>query len=61
MAGRPLMVYRRWEQVVRRLFAEKGLPLRYLCISDSSSTIAALAEHVGVAESTATRLAKKMG
>lgn len=44
LAGRPLMVYRRWEQVVRRLFAEKGLPLRYLCISDSSSTIAALAE-----------------
>lgn len=62
LAGRPLMVYRRWEQVVRRLFAEKGLPLRYLCISDSSSTIAALAEQgLGVGllpESGALRLRK---
>ena len=43
LAARPLLLYRRWEHIALRLFAERGLTSRLLLKGDGANTIAALA------------------
>lgn len=43
LAARPLLLYRRWEQVARRLFAEKGLEMEIRLKADGADTVAAMA------------------
>ena len=43
LAQRPLLLYRRWEHIALRLFAERGLTSRLLLKGDGANTIAALA------------------
>ena len=41
LAQRPLLLYRRWEHIALRLFAERGLTSRLLLKGDGANTIAA--------------------
>lgn len=43
LAQRPLLLYRRWEHIALRLFAERGLTSRLLLKGDGANTIATLA------------------
>ena len=43
LARRPLLLYRRWEHIALRLFAERGLSPQILLKGDGADTIAALA------------------
>lgn len=38
LAGRPLVIYRRFEQIIRNLFETRGLDLRLSCINDDART-----------------------
>lgn len=50
LAGLPLLLYRRWESVLMRFFAEAGFEPQVLCCSEDSHTVLRLAqEGIGVA------------
>lgn len=42
--GPPLLLYRRWEQILAQLFQAEGLHPRIFCVSDSARTTFSLAE-----------------
>lgn len=43
LAGRPLLLYRRWETIVRDAFLDQGLHPRVQCVADSARTVTELA------------------
>lgn len=44
LAGQPLILYRRWEDVLRSRFEAAGCTLRPVCLNDDAQTTLALAE-----------------
>lgn len=60
----PLILYRRWEAVIKGEFDKLGLPLHLKCICDSANTVVDLLEEgigVGLAPASATRLISDPG
>ena len=44
LSRRPLIVYRRWEKIVRKWFTDKGLPFSCVCLNDDAQTTVHLTE-----------------
>lgn len=44
LSRKPLIVYRRWEKIVRKWFADNGLPFSCVCLNDDARTTLHLTE-----------------
>lgn len=44
LSARPLIVYRRWEQILRQAFEMRGLSMNIRCLCDDAKTAVSLAE-----------------
>ena len=61
LAGKPLIMYRRWEEILRKAFHERNLEMRVFCVNDDARTTARLAERglgIGILPASGARLAE---